>query len=127
MKKLLTTALLALSVIAYSFAQQTVADDFYLMKTQKDAEFVLKAINMELHLNEPDFAKVQDVLFASAKSQGEQFASTPAPDAERTNIIKTRQTAHIENNLKVILGAKYNVYLDNKAKIEANLKTLKKN
>jgi hypothetical protein len=127
MKKLLSTALITLTVISFSFAQQTVANDFYLMKNTSDAEYVLKAINMELKLSEADFAKVKDLLFASAKSQGEQLKSTPAPDAERINVMKTRQTVHIENSLKAILGvAGYNLYLNNKATIEANLKTIKK-
>lgn len=126
MKKLLSTALITLSVMAFSFAQQTVASDFYLMKTQKDAEFVLKAINLELHLSETEFVKVKDLLLASARSQEEQLKA-PA-DAERINIIKARQTGHIESNLKAIVGIdKYNIYLNKKANIEAKLKELKKN
>src|SRR5437588_104311 len=111
MKKLITTLFIAISAIAFSFAQQTVASDFYLMKNQADAGYVLKAINLEIKLSETEFAKVQELLFASAKSQAEQFNQTPAPDAERTNIIKTRQTAHIENVLKTILSSeKYSAY-----------------
>lgn len=126
MRKLLTATLITFSVMAFSFAQQTVASDFYLMKTQKDAEYVLKAINLELHLSETEFNKVKELLFASAKSQGEQLQSNT--DTERLNIIKTRQTAHIESNLKSIIGLdKYNIYLNKKAAIEAKLKELKKN
>ena len=126
MKKLLTTALVTFSVVAFSFAQQTVASDFYLMKTQQDAEYVLKALNQELHLSETDFNKVKELLLTSAKSQQEQFRLSP--DAERISIIKTRQTASIENNLKRILGEdKYKIYQNNKARIEASLGAAKKN
>ncbi len=126
MKKLLTTALITFSVMAFSFAQQTVASDFYLMKTQKDAEYVLKAINTELHLSETDFNKVKELLFTSAKSQEEQLRSQP--EVERVNVMKSRQTAHIENSLRTIVGIdKYNIYLNNTAAIEAKLKELKKN
>ncbi len=126
MKKLLTTALITFSVMAFSFAQQTVASDFYLMKTQQDAEYVLKALNQELHLSETDFNKVKELLLTSAKSQQEQFRLSP--DAERISIIKTRQTASIENNLKRIIGEdKYKIYQNKKASIEASLKGLNKN
>ncbi len=125
MKKLLTTAFVTLSVIAFSFTQQTVASDFYLMKTQKDAEYVLKALNLELKLSEQEFTKVKELLFVSAKSQEEQLKSLT--DAERLNIIKTRQTAHIENGLRTIIGLdKYNIYLNQKASLETKLKELKK-
>jgi hypothetical protein len=124
MKKLLTTAIILFAVMAFSFAQQTVASDFYLMKTQQDAEQVLKAINSELHLAEAEYAKVKELLVTSSKSQEEQLKSFT--EAERLNIIKTRQTAHIENNLRGIVGVdKYNIYLNKKADIEAKLKSLK--
>ena len=126
MKKLFATTLILLSVIAFSFAQQTVASDFYLMKNTHDAELVLKAINNELKLSETTFAQVCDLLFASAKSQAEQI--TPTIESERVNIIKTRQTAHIENQLKTILGLdKFNIYQQKKAAMDTKLKELKKN
>ena len=125
MKKLFATTLILLSVIAFSFAQQTVASDFYLMKNTHDAELVLKAINNELKLSETTFAQVCDLLFASAKSQAEQI--TPTIESERVNIIKTRQTAHIENQLKTILGLdKFNIYQQKKAAMDTKLKELKK-
>ena len=126
MKKLFATTLILLSVIAFSFAQQTVASDFYLMKNTHDAELVLKAINNELKLSETTFAQVRDLLFTSAKSQAEQI--TPTIETERVNIIKTRQTAHIENQLKTILGLdKFNIYQQKKAAMDTKLKELKKN
>ena len=128
MQKLLSTTVIMFAVIASSFAQQTVASDFYLMKTPKDAENVLKAINLELHLSETEYAKLKDLLSASQKSQAEQFAETPAPNVDRTNVIKTRQTAHIESNLKALVGSdKYNIYVRTKPAIEAKLIELKKN
>ena len=126
MKKLFATTLILLSIIAFSFAQQTVASDFYLMKNTHDAELVLKAINNELKLSETTFAQVRDLLFASAKSQAEQI--TPTIETERINIIKTRQTVHIENQLKTILGLdKFNIYQQKKAAMDTKLKELKKN
>ena len=128
MQKLLSSAVIIFTVIAYSFAQQTVASDFYLMKTSKDAENVLKVINSEMHLSETEYTKLKDLLLVSQKSQAEQFAETPAPNAERTNVIKTRQTAHIESNLKAFVGSdKYNIYVRTKPAIEAKLIELRKN
>ena len=128
MKKLFTATVITFLAINFSFGQQTVASDFYLMKNQKDAENVLKALNQELQLSETEYTKVNALLLTSAKSQGEQFAQTPAPDAQRTNIIKTRQTANIENNLKNLVGTdKFNIYLKKKASLDAQLKEIKRN
>ncbi|HLP20649.1 MAG TPA: hypothetical protein VK174_10125 [Chitinophagales bacterium] len=124
MQKLLSTVAILLAFVAFSFAQQTVASDFYLMKNTHDAEIVLKAIQSELNLSGETYAKVKSLLTASAKSQEEQLALSP--DAERINIIKTRQTAHIENALQGILGkAVYSDYLAKKAAIDTQLKDLK--
>jgi len=125
MKKPLATSLILFSSILFSIAQQTVASEFYLMKNMREAEFVLKAINTELKFSETEFTKVKDLLFASALSQEEQFKLSP--DAEKTNAIKARQTAHIENSLKTILGDKFAIYNQKKAAIEVRLKELKKN
>jgi|ERR1043165_1587159 hypothetical protein len=127
MRKSILTLLFAIMAGTFAFAQQTVASDFYLMKNETDAFRVLTVLNNELKLSEPEYAQVKSLLWASAESQAEQFKATPAPDAERTNIIKTRQTAHIENSLKSILGAKYSTYNNNKAAIETALKEAKKN
>ena len=124
MQKLLTTSIILFAVMAFSYAQQTVASDFYLMKTQEEAQLVLKAINSELHLAEAEYAKVKELLTTSSKSQEEQLKSFT--ETERLNIIKTRQTAHIENNLRGIVGVdRYNIYLNKKADIEAKLKSFK--
>ena len=125
MKKPLATSLILFSSILFSIAQQTVASDFYLMKNTREAEFVLKAINTELKLSETEFTKAKDLLFASALSQEEQFKLSP--DAEKINAIKARQTAHIENSLKTILGDKFAIYNQKKAAIEVRLKEIKKN
>lgn len=119
MKKTLSF-LSVLLFIAVVFAQQTVASDFYLMKNKKDAENVLSAINSQLNLPEESYNKLHDLLLASAQSQQEQLAQSP--DAERINIIKTRQTAHIENTLQSILGARISEYRNKKAAMEAVLK-----
>lgn len=124
MQKLLSTAAILLAFVVFSFAQQTVASDFYLMKNTQDAEIVLKAIQSELNLSGETYAKVKSLLTASAKSQEEQFAQSP--DSERINIIKTRQTAHIENALQGILGkVVYGDYLAKKATIDTQLRELR--
>lgn len=126
MKKIFFLFLFQITLGALLFAQQTVASDFYLMKNQQEADLVVKAINSELHLSEPVIAQLQNLLSASAKSQQEQFRLQP--DEEKINVIKARQTAHIENNLKRIFSAEtFNLYNQKKAAIEKQLKNLQKN
>lgn len=125
MQKLLTTVAILFSFTAFAFAQQTVASDFYLMKNTREAAIVLKAINSQLSLSEDKYNEVKNLLTASAKSQEEQLALSP--DTERINVIKKRQTAHIETNLQAILGAEqYNLYLQKKAAMQAMLLDAKK-
>lgn len=125
MKKMFTVFLLQLAFGVSLFAQQTVASDFYFMKSQQDADLVAKAINAELHLSEPAMTQLKDLLSASAKSQQEQLRLQP--NEEKINVIKARQTAHIENNLKRIFGAEtFSLYNQKKAAIEKQLKTSQK-
>jgi hypothetical protein len=121
MQKLIATTVILLSV-AFSFAQQTVASDFYAMKNNQEAGIVLNVINSELKLSEENYNKLKHLLEASAQSQSEQLAFSPAAQ-ERIDVMVMRQTNHIEANLKAMVGeAQYNLYLQKKADMLTKLK-----
>jgi Spy/CpxP family protein refolding chaperone len=120
MQKLIATAAILLTVL-FSFAQQTVSSDFYAMKNTQEAGIVLNIINSELNLSAEAQAKLKHLLEASAQSQSEQLAFSPASQ-ERTNVMLMRQSNHIEANLKaMITPEQYNTYLRKKADMVVKL------
>lgn len=120
MKQLFATFTLVICLFSAALAQQTVASDFYLMKNSGDADFVLKAINTELKLTGSTYQQVKDLIDRSAASQQELLKSRS--DEGFVSSVKARQTAHIENNLRNILGeAQFALYQEKKAAMVAHL------
>lgn len=120
MQKLIATAAILLTVL-FSFAQQTVSSDFYAMKNTQEAGIVLNIINSELNLSAEAQAKLKHLLEASAQSQSEQLAFSPASQ-ERINVMLMRQSNHIEANLKaMVTPEQYNTYLRKKADMVVKL------
>lgn len=120
MQKLIATAAILLTVL-FSFAQQTVSSDFYAMKNTQEAGIVLNIINSELNLSAEAQTKLKHLLEASAQSQSEQLAFSPASQ-ERINVMLMRQTNHIEANLKaMVTPEQYNTYLRKKADMVVKL------
>lgn len=120
MQKLIATAVILLTAL-FSFAQQTVSSDFYAMKNTQEAAIVLNIINSELSLSAEAQTKLKHLLEASAQSQAEQLAFSPASQ-ERVNVMLMRQSNHIEANLKaMITEEQYNMYLRKKADMVVKL------
>lgn len=127
MKKIFASAFLMLAFAAISFAQ-TGTPLFQFTKGQADADIVLKAISLEIKLSDTEFPAVRELLSKSAASQVELFGKPENKDPEQAKLIWMRQTAHIEGNLRNILGEdKFKLYQDHKAAIEAKAKELGKN
>lgn len=127
MKKIFSSALLVLLFSAVSFAQ-TSTYSLYKFNSTAESDIVLKALNLELKFSEAEFAKVQDILNASARSQSELYKLPDNKNPENITLIVNRQTMHIEGNLKNIIGEdRYKKYIAAKASIEAKAKELGKN
>ncbi len=127
MKKIFSSALLVLLFSAVSFAQ-TSTYSLYKFNSTAESDIVLKALNLELKFSEAEFAKVQDILNASARSQSELYKLPDNKNPENITLIVNRQTMHIEGNLKNIIGEdRYKKYVAAKATIEAKAKELGKN
>lgn len=126
MKKILATSTLFILFATVALAQNQ--SDLYRMKTATDAEIVLKALSSQLNLSGDEFAKVREILTKSATSQGEQAQRKENHTPEMENMILTRQTLHIETNLKSVIGVeKFKLYETSKAKILEQVKSLRKN
>ena len=116
MKKIITP-LLFLAMALVSFAQTN--QSLYRFTTREQAGLVLKAIITQVTLTETEFAQVRDLLYASASGQEE---ISKHPDGNSPQIIENttrRQTMHIEDNLKTIIGEeKFKEYQAKKSAIE---------
>jgi hypothetical protein len=112
-------AAIILTVTLFTFSQAQSVSELYKMKNVKEADMVLKALNLELSLDGDLFNRVRDLLYTSAKFQTDFFNSEKAKDAETVKVAMFRQTTHIENSLKGILGEeKFKAYQQKKAEIE---------
>lgn len=126
MKKFLATSTFFILFAVAAFAQT--GSDLYKMKTAADAEIVLKALAAELRLEGNQFALVREILTKSATSQQEQAQRKENLTPEMESMIVTRQTLHIETNLKNVIGEeKFKQYELAKAKIAEQVKNLRKN
>lgn len=127
MKKTFVSAFLILFASAALLAQ-TSQSNLFKFRNVQDADVVLKALNSELKLTAEEFPKVQNLLNTSAQSQETLYAKPENKDQQMVDVIVTRQSNHIEANLKEILGAtKYKQYVDAKATIEQKVKLALKN
>jgi hypothetical protein len=126
MKKILATSTFFILFAIAAFAQTT--SDLYKMKSATDAEIVLKALSSQLNLTGDEFSKVREILTKSALSQSEQAQRKENQTPEMENMILTRQTLHIETNIKGVIGEeKFRLYESLKAKITEQVKGLRKN
>lgn len=125
MKRLMATTFLLFALAAVSFAQSS---NLYKLTSTDNADVVLKIMNDELKLTQEQFSAVRDLLYGSAKSQAEQYARKENQSGQNLEVIVTRQTQHIEGNLKQILGdAGFAAYTKKKASIEERVKAILKN
>jgi hypothetical protein len=121
MKKLFTTIICAAFAVV-SFAQSS---NLFNMKSADDADKVLKVIASELKLEGESFTKVREILVKSAESQAELAARKEFATPDMQAAIVTRQTAHIDVNLKgVLTEAQYQTYLTSKEKMQVALAKL---
>jgi hypothetical protein len=127
MKRLFATSVMVLAFAAAIFAQKSF--NLYNFDNTKSADAVIKVLNNELLLTPDQFTKVRDLLYASAKGQAELKQNKDAGNtAQQQDAMVTRQTMHIEGNLKAILGEdKYKRYEAIKPTLEQKLKDLPKN
>jgi hypothetical protein len=125
MKRLMATTFLLFALASISFAQSS---NLYKLTSTDKADVVLKIMNDELKLTQEQFSAVRDLLYGSAKSQMEQYARKDNQSGQNLEVIVTRQTQHIEGNLKQILGdAGFAAYTKKKASIEERVKAILKN
>ena len=122
MKKSIATLLLFVLVTATTFAQQT--NSLYRFTSKEQAEVVVKAIDAELQLNEKVLSNVRELIYASAESQKEMSARGENTNASAIEEIVRRQTMHIEQNMKTLIGEeKFTLYLQKKSAIEKKLQS----
>lgn len=122
MKK--TIACILLTFILYiAFAQNT--SSLYRITTRQQADIVLKAISTEVNLTNDEFSQLRDLLYASASGQ-EEISKQPGGNTQQTiESIVIRQTLHIEENMKNLIGAdKFKLYQTKKAAIEKRAQTI---
>ena len=123
MKKLLTTFTLIVTLVAFSFAGNST---IYAFTKIEDADAVLKVLNTELTLTQTQFTQVRDLLYGSARSQAELLKTEKGKDPVYADAVIIRQTAHIEANLKSLVGEdKFKIYQSKKADIEKQVAELK--
>lgn len=123
MKKLFTTFSLLVAFVAFSFAGNST---LYAFTKTEDADAVLKVLNAELTLTQTQFTQVRDLLYGSARSQSELLKSEKGKDPVYAEAVVTRQSAHIEANLKSLIGEdKYKIYDSKKADIEKKVAEVK--
>ena len=125
MKKLFTTLLTITIFTAFSFAQQQ--SGLFLFKNPTKADVVLKVLHGELKLTESQFTQIRDLIMSSAKSQAELFKTPENQTPEMTRAIEMRQTTHIEENMKNIMGAdKFKIYQEKKTELAAKVQSAEK-
>ena len=124
MKRIFATSVLFLALAVGAFAQSST--NLFKMTSVEDADLVLKVLTTDLHLDPAVHGQVRELLQKSAKSQAEQMMRMQSKDEQMESAIVTRQSLHIETNLKNIIGEdKYKQYEQLKDKLAADLSKLK--
>lgn len=124
MKGIFATVILFMVMTTGAFAQTN--NDLYKMRNAEDADLVLKVLTTNLHLDASVHGTLRDILQKSALSQQNQMAQMQTKDANLESVIVARQTAHIETNMKNLIGEeKYKLYEQLKDKITAEVVKLK--
>lgn len=116
MKKIVASLLLTFVAVT-AFAQT--GSSLYRITNKQQADIVLKAISSEITLTTDEFTQLRDLLYSSASGQEE---ISKHPDGNSPQMIENtirRQTMHIEENMKTLIGAdKFKLYQAKKAAIE---------
>lgn len=106
------------------FAQQ--GSSLYRFTGKEQAEKVSKVLHEELQLSEESFTEMKELLIGSAESQMEM---TQLPENTNPSSIENmvrRQTVHIEQNMKTIIGEeKFKMYLEKKGAIEKKTQSIR--
>ncbi len=124
MKGIFATVILFMVITTGAFAQTS--NDLFKMRNAEDADLVLKVLTNDLSLPADVHGTLRDILQKSAKSQQDQMARMQTKDANMESAIIARQTAHIETNMKNLIGEeKYKLYEQLKEKIVADVNKLK--
>ncbi len=96
----------------------------YRFVTKSQAKVVLTAISKEVNLTESELVQIKELIYSSAAGQ-EEISKQPGGNTPEVieNTVR-RQTMHIEDNLKSILGeATYKQYLLRKSIIEKTIRS----
>lgn len=102
------------------------AANFYKFTSVQEADKVITVLTTQLKLNAKESSAVAELIKTSAQSQVEQYKLEQNKDVNMVNMIVSRQTRHIEANLKNIIGEeRFRLYETNKTKYAAQAKETK--
>ncbi len=126
MKKLMFTTLLLLAVTVATFAQSSFK--LFRFTNLAQAELVLKSIGSEVKLTAAQTDQIRTLFTQNVTHQAEIFDKAENTQGDRYNMYMTRQTGHLEGNLRTILGEEtYKQYEAAKPAIEAKVLASTKN